>query len=110
MSGRPISSLTYKELEEICEAAEESARRYIFSRVKREYVSDLYISVNLESLDALNAEVEVEIELSPLCKKLNVQEIADGSVKAAFEAIEKYLNKIRCKTAPEPKGEPDEIL
>ncbi|MEM1514568.1 MAG: DUF3194 domain-containing protein [Candidatus Bathyarchaeia archaeon] len=100
MSERPLSSLTYEELEGICEAAEEAVRRYIFSRVKREYVSVLFISVYLEGLDTLNVNVEVEIELSPLYKKLNIQEIADGSVKAAFEVIEKYLRKIRCQEAP----------
>lgn len=81
--------------------AEEAARRYIFSRVKKEYVSDLHISVDLEGLETLNVSVEVEIELSPLCKKTNVQEIANGSVKAAFEAIEKCLRKIRCQEVQE---------
>jgi len=104
LSERPISSLTYEELEKICVLAEEAARRYIFSRVKREYVSDLYVSVDLESLDTLNVNVEVEIELSPLCSKMNVQEIADGSVKAAFEAIEKCLRRIMCKRSAESEG------
>ncbi|MEM0049807.1 MAG: DUF3194 domain-containing protein [Candidatus Bathyarchaeia archaeon] len=101
MDGLPISSLTYEKLEEICKVAEEAARRYIFSRVKREYVSDLYISIDLESLDALNVSIEVEINLSPLCKNVDVQEIANGSIKAAFEAIEKYLNKIRSEKTSE---------
>ncbi|MEM4520715.1 MAG: DUF3194 domain-containing protein, partial [Candidatus Bathyarchaeia archaeon] len=95
LDERPISSLTYEELERICEVAEEAARKYIFSRVKKEYISDLYISVDLEGLDVLNVNVEVEIEFSPLCRKVNAKEIADGSVKAAFEAIENHLKKIR---------------
>jgi len=102
---RPISSLTYEELEEICEIADESARKYIFTRVKREYISDLRISIDLESLNSLEVNVEVEIELSPLCKKFNVQEIAEGSVKAAFEAIEKHLEEIRCKKTLRDKGD-----
>lgn len=104
LSERPISSLTYEELEKICVVAEEAARRYIFSRVKREYVSDLHISIDLESLDTLNVNVEVEVELSPLCGKMNVQEITDGSVKAALEAIEKYLKKIRRQKYEESEG------
>lgn len=95
MSERPISTLTYDELEKICTVAEEAARKYIFSKVSKEYVSDLHISVDLEGQDTLNVSVEVEIKLSPLCRKVNVQEIADGSVRAAFEAIEKCLNEIR---------------
>jgi len=92
---RPISSLTYGDLEKLCDIAEEAARRYIFSRVKREYVSDISISINLENRDFLNVDIEVEIELSPLCRKINAKDLAEGSVKASFEAIEKYLRKIR---------------
>lgn len=83
--------------------AEEAARRYVFSKVRREYISDLHISVDLEGHDILNVSVEVEIELSPLCRGINVQEIADGSVKAAFEAIEKYLNEIRKQRSVTPE-------
>lgn len=109
MGERPISSLTYEELEKICEVAEEAARRYVFSRVRKELVSDLHISVDLESLDTLNVSVEVEIRLSPLCRKVNVQEIADGSVKAAFEAIEKCLKKIRGQDMGEQRGSLSEV-
>lgn len=103
LGERPVSSLTYEELEKICEVAEEAARKYIFSKVKREYVSDLYISVDLEGLDVLNVNVEVEIEFSPLCRRVNAQEIADGSVKAAFEAIENYLKNIRSQKVSKPE-------
>lgn len=95
MSERPISSLTYEELERICEEAEEAARRYIFSKVRREYISDISISIDLEGLESLNVDVEVEVRLSPLCRGLDLQGIIDGSVKAAFEAIERYLKTIR---------------
>ncbi|MEM1607490.1 MAG: DUF3194 domain-containing protein [Candidatus Bathyarchaeia archaeon] len=91
MSKRPVSSLSYEELEKICKLAEGAARRYVMSKVPKEYVSDIYISVDLESSDSLNIDVEVELTLSPLCKNVNVDEIAKGSVKAAFDAVEKYL-------------------
>lgn len=95
MSKRPLSSLTYEEMEKLCEIAEEAARKYIMSKVPSEYISDVSISVDLEGSESLNVEVDVEVELSPLYKKVNVKEIVEGSVKAAFDAIEKYLDKIR---------------
>jgi hypothetical protein len=95
LSKRPISSLTYEEMEKICEVAEEAARKYIMSKVPSEYVSDISISVDLEGSESLNVEVDVEVEFSPLCRKINVREIVEGSVKAAFEAVEKYLDEIR---------------
>lgn len=91
---RPISSLSYKELEKICEIAERAARKYIMSKVPKEYISDASISVDLESLDSLSIDIEVELRLSPLCKNINADEIAKESVKAAFDAVEKYLGEI----------------
>lgn len=98
MDKRLIPSLTYEELEKICEIAEEAARRYIFSRVKKEYVSDISILVDLESLESLNVNIEVEVRLSPFCRSVNAKEIAEGSVRAAFETIEKFLKDIRMRS------------
>ncbi|MEM1507509.1 MAG: DUF3194 domain-containing protein [Candidatus Bathyarchaeia archaeon] len=94
MSKRPISSLSYEELEKICEIAERAARKYIMSKIPKEYISDASISVDLESLDSLSIDIEVELRLSPLCKNINADEIAKESVKAAFDAVEKYLGEI----------------
>jgi hypothetical protein len=90
----PLSSLTYEELERICDLAEEAARRYIASKVPKEGISDLTITVSIESSESLNVDVDVEVRLSPLYGNLNVKELARGSVKAAFEAIEEYLKQV----------------
>ena len=45
--------------------------------------------------ETLNVNVDVEVALSPLYRNVNVKEIAEGSVKAAFEAVERYLKKIQ---------------
>lgn len=101
MSKRPISDLSYEEIEKICEVAEEAARKYIMSKVPSEYVSDLSISIDVESLETLNVDIDIEIELSPIYRKANVEEIAKGSVKAAFDAIERYLENIRSRAKNE---------
>ena len=95
MSERSISSLPYERLEEICEIAEDAARKYITSKLPKKAVSDLTISVDLELSETLNVNVDVEVTLSPLYRNVNVKEIAEGSVKAAFEAVERYLKKIQ---------------
>lgn len=95
MRKRPVRSLSYEELEKICEMAELAARKYIMSKVPKEFISDVSISVDLESLDSLNIDIEVELMLSPLCKNISSDEIAKESVKAAFDAVEKYLEEIR---------------
>ena len=94
MVKRPITSLTYKELEEICSIAEEAARRYIFSKVPKNGIADVSISVSLESSETLSVDMDVEVRLSPLYRKINVKDLVEGSVKAAFEAVEKYLKNL----------------
>ena len=88
--------LSDEELENICNIAEEAARKYVMSRVPKEMISDLTIFVDVEEKSGvLNVDVDVEVKLSPLYRKVNVKEIAEGSVDAAFEAVEKHLSKLR---------------
>lgn len=90
--------MPYEVLEKICGIAEEAARKYIMSKVPKEYVSDFSISVDLESSDSLNIDIEVELTLSPLCRNMNADKIAKESIDAAFNAIEKYLKEIDSKS------------
>ncbi|MEM2342301.1 MAG: DUF3194 domain-containing protein [Candidatus Bathyarchaeia archaeon] len=101
MSKRPISDLSYEEIEKICEIAEDAARKYIMSKVPSEYISDLSVSVDVESMETLNVDIEIEIELSPIYRKANAEEIAKDSLKAAFDAIERYLENIRSQARNE---------
>lgn len=74
--------------------AEEAARRHIFSKVPKNGVSDISISVSLENAEVLNVDVDVEVRLSPLYRRINVKDLVEEAVKAAFEAIEKYLKTL----------------
>jgi hypothetical protein len=92
------SPLSYDQIEKICEIAEESARKYVISKVPSRGISDLTISVDLEETETLNISVDVELKLSALFKDVNAKEIARNSVKAAFEAVEKYLSDFKCQS------------
>jgi hypothetical protein len=91
------SSLSYEQMEKICEVAEEAARKNVMSRVPSRGISDLSISVDAEQSETVDVEVDVEIMLSPLFKNINVEELAEESVEAAFEAVEKYVGEIECQ-------------
>ncbi|MEM2111749.1 MAG: DUF3194 domain-containing protein [Candidatus Bathyarchaeia archaeon] len=97
MGTLQLSSLSYDQIEKICEIAEEAARKYVISKVPSRRISDLTISIDLEETETLNISVDVEVKLSALFKDVNVKEIARDSVKAAFEAVEKYLSEFKCK-------------
>jgi len=88
------SSLSYEQLERLCEIAEEAARRYVTSRIPNRGISDLSITVNSVDSETLNLEIDVEITLSPLFRKVNVKKLAEEAVNAAFEAAKKYLRGI----------------
>jgi len=98
LSKHSLPSLSDEELENICNIAEEAARKYIMSKVSKEGITDLTISVDVEKKpEALNVDIDVEVRLSPLYRNVNVKEIAEESVSAAFKAVEEYLEKIRSR-------------
>jgi len=90
------TSLSYEQLERLCEIAEEAARRYVTSRIPDRGISDLSISVNSTDSEALNLEIDVEIILSPLFKKVDVKKLTEEAINAAFKAAEEYLREITC--------------
>ena len=90
------TSLSYEQLERLCEIAEEAARKYVTSRIPDRGISDLSISVNSTDSETLNLEIDVEIILSPLFKKVDVKKLAEEAINAAFKAAEEYLREITC--------------
>jgi len=91
-------SLSYEQLERLCEIAEEAARSYISSKIPSRGISDLSISVNSVDSETLNLEVDVEITLSPLFRNIDVKRLAEEAVEAAFKAAENYMREITCRS------------
>jgi hypothetical protein len=89
-------SLTNEHIEKLCEIAEEVARRYVASRVPKRAILNLSISVELKKSEAVNLEVEVDLALSPLFRKIDVKDLADEAVRAAFDAAERYMRQVKC--------------
>ena len=87
-------ALSSEQVEKLCEIAEESARRYIMSKVSRQKVSDLNITVEAEKKETLMINVDVEVRLSPLLQELDVERLVKGAVDAAFNSIEEFLRKV----------------
>jgi len=92
------TSLSYDQLEKLCEVAEEAARRYVSSRIPSRGISDLSITVSSTDSETLNLEVDVEVTLSPLFRKADVKKLAEEAVAAAFKAAEGYMREIACRS------------
>lgn len=93
-----IPELTSEQMEELCEAAEKTAREYILSRVPSRRISMLNITVETEGTKPVSVNVDVEIALSSLMKDYDVEKLANQAVKQAFTSIERRLREFTCKS------------
>ena len=97
-SNEGIPKLTDEQIEEICQIAEEAARKYILSKVPLKKISDFDITVETEGVKPLNISVEISLELSPLMRNYDTEKLVKEAVKKAFEAIDKHLKGLSCKS------------
>jgi len=84
---------TADEIEEICVAADEAARRTLFSKISVKRVSDLDVTVEAIGDKPLFLAVEVGVEL--LIGAEDVQPLVDDATDAAFQAAETKVNELR---------------
>jgi hypothetical protein len=93
-----IPELKSKQIEELCSIVEKTARQYIISKVSPKRIEALNISVETEGTKPVNLTVDVDVSLSPLMKKFNVQKLVDEAIKEAFTSAENYLRELKCRS------------
>jgi len=93
-----IPELKSKQIEELCSIVEKTARQYIISKVSPKRIEALNISVETEGIKPVNLTVDVDVSLSPLMKKFNVQKLVDEAIKEAFTSAENYLRELKCRS------------
>jgi len=93
-----IPELKSKQIEELCSIVEKTARQYIISKVSPKRIGALNISVETEGIKPVNLTVDVDVSLSPLMKKFNVQKLVDEAIKEAFTSAENYLRELKCRS------------
>ena len=89
-----IPELTTEQIEELCSAAENAARKLVLSKVPSKMVEKLNISVEADGAKPLNLTVEIEAVLSPQMKDYDLDALVGEAVKEALEASENYLRKL----------------
>jgi hypothetical protein len=94
-----IPVLTSEQIEELCMTVEKAAREYVLSRVPLKRIEELNISVETEGAKPVRLNVEVEVILSPLIKKVHVQKLVDEAVNEAFVSAEKLLRDLKCRSS-----------
>lgn len=89
-----IPELTDEQIEAVSQAAENAARKHVFSKISQKLVERLDISVEAEGAKPVSFTVEVNLVLLPDARGFSEKELVDEAVKAAFEAIETRLRKL----------------
>ncbi|MFP3984558.1 MAG: DUF3194 domain-containing protein [Candidatus Bathyarchaeia archaeon] len=93
-----IPELTDDQMGTLSEIAEKAARDYVSSKIPQRKISTLDITVETVGSKPVTISVDVDLVLSPLIRKFNVEKLADEATEKAFEAIEGYLRALSCKS------------
>jgi hypothetical protein len=89
-----IPELTDEQIEAVSQAAENAARKLVFSKISQKLVEKLDIIVEAEGAKPVSFTVEVDLALLPEVKGVNQKAMTNEAVKEAFVTIEKCLRKL----------------
>jgi hypothetical protein len=89
-----IPELTDEQIEAISQAADDAARKHIFSKIKQKRVEKLDVIVEAEGAKPVCFTVQVDLVVIPEARDVNEKALAEEGVKAAFDAIESRLRKL----------------
>lgn len=90
-----IPDLTNKQIEELSLVAEETASRYVLSRISSKKLEKLDIFIESKGSKPLDIKIEVTIVLTSQSKNHSAEKLAEKATVNAFKAIEKYLRRIQ---------------
>lgn len=90
-----IPELSTEQIEDLCEKAENAARKHVLSKVSSGNVDRLDISVEAEGSKPLDVTVEIDLQLTPETKDIDVAALVRDATAAAHEAVENFLRKAK---------------
>ena len=98
MPENGIPKLTLEQVQELCELAEQAARKYVLSKVSISRIVSLDVAVDAEGTKPVTVNVDVTVVLSPIMKDFDVKSLTKEATKRAFAHIEEYLRELKCKS------------
>jgi post-segregation antitoxin (ccd killing protein) len=90
-----IPELSTEQIEALCAAAENAARKHVLSKVSSKMVDRLDISVEAEGSKPVNVTVEIDLVLAAEAKDVDAQALVTEATSEAHKAAEKYLRKLK---------------
>ena len=98
MAETGIPELTLEQVAELCEGAEQAARKYVIFKVSTSRIVTLDVTVEAEGTKPVTVNVDVNVVLSTIMKDFNVKSLANEATKQAFVHIKEYLRELKCKS------------
>ena len=89
-----IPELTTEQIEALCTAAENAARKHVLAKVSSKMVEKLDISVEANGAKPVNLTVEIDMALAPQMKDFALDKLVGEAVREALKASENYLRKL----------------
>jgi len=90
-----IPELTTEQIEILCSTAENSARKFVLSKVSSKMVERLDISVEAVGSKPVNVTVEVDLVLTPQAEGVDAEALVREATNEAHKASENYLRKMK---------------
>ena len=84
-------------IQEICEKAEAVSRRYVLSKIPKNKITNLDISIETNGLIPLTFDIEINVTLTPDLRSFDANKLAKEAMNRAFFCVEEYLRKLKCK-------------
>lgn len=91
-----LPEFTSEQIEELCNTAEEAARKYVLSKIPSKKVEVLNVSAEAEGTRPIQLTVDVELALTGSSIDEDAQRLTDEAVRDAFSSAEKYLKGLTC--------------
>ena len=95
MEELELPELTTEQLEVLCSNAEDSARKYVLSKVPLKDLERLDVTVEAEGSKPLNLSIDVDLSLSTRTKEIEPRSLAEEATRAALKAAETFLRKLK---------------
>ena len=90
---------TTEEVEQICEAAQEAARKHLMSRISVKQISDLDVTIEAVGDKPLIVSIDVAIELES--GDLDLEPLVDEATNMAFSAADAKARELNlCEDIP----------
>jgi hypothetical protein len=98
LAARGIPKLTVEQVAQLCEGAEQAARNYVLSKISKNRIVDLDVTVDAEGTKPVTVNVDVNVVLSPLMKDFDVEALTKEATNQAFVYVDEYLRELGCKS------------